>query len=87
MTLEFTTRSDPLDLLTIAYEGVPVARIDRYGDFHCYDKEKMIAALRGMAARQREAMLGALEIKDLIEKHKGGGEPKKGDGHDEQRES
>ena len=87
MAQQFTTRSDPTDLLTIAYEDIPVARIDRHGDFHCYDKPKMIVALRGMAAKQRDMMLGALEIEELMKKHKGGGEPPmKGGNGEKERE-
>lgn len=51
------TQPEPSDLLTIAYEGIVVARIDREGLFHCYDQVKMCESLRGQADRQQQQML------------------------------
>lgn len=46
MAEELRTQPEPGDLLTIAFEEIVVARIDAQGNFHCYNKAKMIEAGR-----------------------------------------
>lgn len=59
------TQPEPSDLLTVAYEGITVARIDCLGLFHCYDQAKMIESLRGQADQLQAAMLQLGDISHL----------------------
>lgn len=55
-------------LLSINYIGEEVACIDKQGDFHCYDKEKMVKSLHKIGELYQGDIKALLELEGRFER-------------------